>query len=259
MSISPVVVVVLVGVVVAAGAINGIAGFGFALVGTMVAATVLSPATAVVLLIIPIFAVNLSLVGELDRAEIRNCTSRFFPYLAAALVGTLVGMVTLDLLPDRPLRFGLGVVTLAFVATRQSIVVIPGLSGAKDRCFVETPLPMAALGAVSGLLFGATNVGVQMVAYLKSCELDHSLFVGVVALTFLGINGSRILAAAGLGLYPSATLVVFSVALSVPAAAGVAVGTRLRPRIPERRMRQFVLGLLTVIGVRLVLAGLGVA
>lgn len=259
MSVSPVVVALLVGVVVAAGAINGIAGFGFALVGTMVAATMLSPATAVILFIIPIFAVNLSLVGELDRSEIRSCTSRFFPYLAAGLVGTLVGMVTLELLPDRPLRLGLGVVTLGFVATRQSIITVPGLSCAKDRCFAETPLPMAALGAVSGVLFGATNVGVQIVAYLKSCELDHSLFVGVVALTFLGINGSRIVAAAGLGLYPSPTIALLSVGLAVPAVAGVVVGTRLRPRITEQRMAQFVLGLLTIIGVRLVFAGLGIA
>lgn len=259
MSLSLFVVLLLVVVAMLAGAVNGVAGFGFALIGTMVAATVLSPATAVVLLIVPIFSVNLSLVGELDGTEIRRCTRRFWPYALAALVGTIIGMVTLDVLPDEPLRLGLGVVTVAFVATRQTIVPVPGLDAARDRCFVESSLPMAGLGAVSGLLFGATNVGVQMVAYFKSCHLSHQVFVGVVAIVFLGINGARIIAAAGLGLYPSLSIALLSAGLAVPSMLGVAAGKRIRPRISEAHTKQVVLGLLTLVGFRLVVAGLGIA
>lgn len=49
-----------------AGATNGLAGFGSAVVGTMALATMLEPATAVVFIIIPILAVNLSLVRDLS-------------------------------------------------------------------------------------------------------------------------------------------------------------------------------------------------
>ncbi|MDZ7730499.1 MAG: hypothetical protein U5K37_05700 [Natrialbaceae archaeon] len=49
-----------------AGALNGVAGFGFALVGTTVLATVLDPATAVVFMILPIVAVNLTLIREVS-------------------------------------------------------------------------------------------------------------------------------------------------------------------------------------------------
>lgn len=249
---------VIVLAVLVAGAINGVAGFGFALVGTMALATVVDPATAVVFMIVPILAVNLSLVRDLSAAQLRTCGRRFAPLVLAALVGTLAGMVVLERLPDGPLRVGLGVLSLGFVASVQQFVPLPGLSRARDRCFVETPLAMVGVGGVSGLLFGSTNVGVQLIAYLRSCNLSHGTFVGVVAMVFLGLNAIRVGAAGVLGLYPSLTIALVSVAAVVPAVAGVAVGKRLRDRIAERHRRAVVLGLLTVIGVQLVLAGIGV-
>ena len=51
-------------VIVAAGVINGVAGFGFALIGTMALATAVDPATAVVFMIVPILAAG----GILSRS-----------------------------------------------------------------------------------------------------------------------------------------------------------------------------------------------
>jgi uncharacterized membrane protein YfcA len=248
---------VLLGVVVLlAGAVNGLAGFGFALVGTMVLATVIDPAVAVVFMILPILSVNLSLVRDLSGRELRACSRRFGPLVLAALVGTAVGMGVLDRLPGTPLRVGLGLVSLGFVASTQNLVPVPGRSTAAERCFVETPTAMVGVGAVSGVLFGGTNVGVQLIAYLRSCDLSHATFVGVVAMVFLGLNSVRVGVAGVLGLYPDSAVVVGSVAAAVPAVVGVAVGKRLRPRVSERWRRTVVLGLLTVVGFRLVTSGL---
>jgi uncharacterized membrane protein YfcA len=74
---------------------------------------------------------------------------------------------------------------------------------------------------------------------------------------FVGINGLRVAAAGALGLYPDLQLVAASVAAAVPAVAGVAVGKRIRGRVSDRLRRGVVLGLLTVIGIRLVLGGAG--
>lgn len=257
-AIDPVVILTLVGVVLVAGAVNGVAGFGFALVGTMVLASVLDPATAVVFMILPILVVNASLVRDLSARELRVCGRRFAPLLVAALVGTIAGMLVLDLLPETPLRVGLGVVSLAFVLSAQRAVGLPGLGRLREGCFVETPAAMLGVGGVSGLLFGGTNVGVQLVAYVRSCDLSHGLFVGVVAMIFLGLNGVRVVAAGALGLYPDPLVLVASLAAGVPALAGVVIGKRLRPHVSERRRRVVVLGLLTAIGVRLVLAGVGI-
>jgi uncharacterized membrane protein YfcA len=179
LSLTPGLLAVVCVVVVVAGAVNGVAGFGFSLVGTMALATVVDPATAVVFMIVPILAVNLSLVRELSVAELRSCGTRF-----------------------GPLKVGLGVLTLAFVVSAQNRVPVPGLDRAREGCFVEsTP-----------------------------------------AMVFLGLNGVRVGAAA-----------------AVPAAAGVAVGTRVRGYVDQQRRRRAVLSLLAVIGLRLILGRLGVA
>jgi uncharacterized membrane protein YfcA len=75
----------------------------------------------------------------------------------------------------------------------------------------------------------------------------------VIASVFLGINAVRVVAAGALGLYPDLSTV------AVSAVAGAAVGARLRDRVGERLRRGVVLGLLTVIGLRLSAAGLGLA
>ena len=249
----------LVVVVLLAGAVNGLAGFGFALVGTMALATAIDPATAVVFMIAPILGVNLSLISELSVAELRTCGQRFAPLVLAALIGTVAGLVALDSVPQGPLKVGLGLLSLGFVINAQQLIEIPGLDRAREGCFVESTAGMVGVGAVSGLLFGGTNVGVQLIAYLRSCNLSHGVFVGVVAMVFVGLNGIRIATAGVLGLYPSSTLAIASALAVLPAVAGVAVGKRLRTTIGERQRRVAVLGLLTVIGIRLILGGLGIA
>jgi len=256
--VSPVPLFAVAVVVFVAGTVNGLAGFGFAVVTTMVLATVVDPATAVVFVIVPILAVNLRLAGELSSTEVRTCGRRFRPLLVSAVLGTVAGMLVLDSLPDRPLRVVLGLVALAFVASLQEMVTIPGEQSAREGCFVEHPAAMAGVGGVSGALFGGTNVGVQLVAYLRSCELSHDLFVGVVAVLFLALNGVRVVAAALLGLYDDPTVAALSVAAAVPALAGVAVGSRLRDRVSPRLRRGAVLALLAVIAVQLLRTGLGV-
>lgn len=243
-------------VVLLAGAINGVAGFGFALVGTMILATVVDPAIAVVFMILPILSVNISLVRDLSTEQLRTCGRRFGPLIGSALVGTVVGMAILDRVPEEPLRIGLGLVAVGFVISAQQLVTLPGRSTVTDRCLVETPIAMVGIGAISGVLFGGTNVGVQLIAYLRSCNLSHKTFVGVVAMVFFGLNTVRIGAAGILGLYPSIGVVVGSVLAAIPAVIGVMIGKRLRPQIPERWRRGIVLSLLTVVGVRLILSGL---
>ncbi|RJX49661.1 TSUP family transporter [Halonotius pteroides] len=257
-SFSPSLLVILVVVLLVSGAVNGVAGFGFALVGTMALATVIEPATAVVLMIIPILSANATLVSELSAPELTRCSRRFWPLMLAALGGTIIGMAVIDRLPSAPVRVGLGLLTLAFVGSRQSTLPLPSLGGGSDIDRGGT-VGMLVVGGVSGLLFGATNVGVQLVAYLRSFDLSHGLFVSVVAMVFLGINAVRVVAAGALGLYPSAAVVALSVAAVVPSVLGVAIGRRLRRRVDSRHRAIAVLGLLSVIGVRLVLGGLGIA
>jgi uncharacterized membrane protein YfcA len=233
-----------------------VTGFGYAIVATATLASVLEPSTAVVVMILPLLAANVSLVRELDRDGIRSCVRRFWPFVAAATAGTLAGMAVLGRVPAALLQSALGLFTLAYVAVTQPWLELPGEAWLADRCFAETPGAKVSLGAVSGVVFGASNVGVQVVAYLDSLDLDRSTFVGVVAMVFVGVGSVRVAAAAALGLYGDGSIVPLSVAAAVPGLVGVSVGRRLRPRIPGRVQRVGVYALLAVIGLRLVSQGL---
>ncbi|MFB6177292.1 MAG: sulfite exporter TauE/SafE family protein, partial [Halobaculum sp.] len=219
-------------------------------------ATVIDPATAVVFMIIPILSVNVSLVRDLSRTELRTCSRRFGPLIAAALVGTVVGMVVLSRLPTAPLRIGLGLLTLGFVATAQERVPLPEWSTGSTSRVGQTRAGTIGVGSLSGLVFGGTNVGVQLIAYLRSFDLSHGLFVGVAALVFLGLNGIRVAVAGLLGLYPSRGLLLASVVATLPAIVGVAVGKRLRVAASERGRRLVVPSLPTSVGSHLVSGGL---
>lgn len=248
---------VMVAVIALAGVLNGLAGFGFALVGTMILAVAIDPELAVVVMIIPIVAVNLSLVRELSWSQLRACGRRFWPLIVAALVGTALGMLVIERLPAAPLRVGLGMVTLGFVVSTIGSGSVPVSVRKWTGGIAELPSAMVAIGGLSGVLFGGTNVGVQFVAYLRSRRLDHGLFVGVVAMVFLGLNVLRVGLAGALGLYPDWLIVLASIAAAVPAVAGVWVGTHLRDRVSDRTVRWLVLAVLTVIGIRLVVGGVG--
>lgn len=239
-------------VVLLAGVLNGVAGFGFALLGTMALATILEPSRAVVFLILPILSVNTSLLRDLSRRDLYRCWGRFRPLLLAALLGTVIGMTVLENLPAEPLRVSLGLITLAYVLAAQSVVSIPGRTAVEERCFVENIPAMVGIGAGSGLLFGGTNVGVQLIAYLRSCDLSHETFIGVVAMVFFGLNSVRVAVAAALGLYPDLPFALTSLGAVVPAIGGVAIGKRLRPLVAAEYRRAVVLGLLTIVGLRLV-------
>jgi uncharacterized membrane protein YfcA len=238
------------------GVVMGIAGFGYALVGTATLAALLDPATAVVVMILPMLATNVQLLTELDRESLSTCFARFRPYLAAAIVGTLLGMVLLDRIPSDVLALALGVLTLGYVGLTQPYVTVPGRATATDYCFRPTGPAKAALGFVSGIVFGASNVAVQTVAYLDSLELGRSTFVGVLAMVLVGISVVRVVAAWLLGLYDAPGALSLSLLGIVPGLVGVAAGQRVRSSVPERARTAGTLLLLGVIGVRLTAKGL---
>jgi uncharacterized membrane protein YfcA len=257
--VAPETLALVVGVVFLGGAVKGLAGFGYAVASTAVLATVLDPATAVVVMILPTLGANVYLLGELDREDVRPCVERFWPFVAAAMVGTAAGMLALRSIPTRYVALGLGALTLGYVALKQPWLPLPGVDALTDRCFRPGTGWKAVVGLAAGLVFGASNIAVQVVAYLDSLDLDHSTFVGVLAMVLVGISTLRVGIAGGLGLYDAGDVFLLSVLAVLPGLAGVKAGGAVRPRVPERIQLVAVVALLAVIGVRLTLAGLGVA
>ncbi|KAB1187775.1 MULTISPECIES: sulfite exporter TauE/SafE family protein [Haloferax] len=245
------------GIVAFGGFVTGVNGFGFSVVGTALLAATIDPQTAVVVMILPILAGNVSLVRELDRSSLQSCVRRFWPYVAAALVGTIVGMLLLSAIPTQPLTLALGLFVLVYVVFSQPWVSVPGEDRLRGICFTEKTGMKAGLGFVSGVIFGASNVGVQVVAYLQSLKLDRSTFVGVVAMVFLGISTVRVVLASVLGLFGGGDLLLLSAAAAVPGLVGVSAGKWVRPRVPVSYQQVGTMGLLLLIGLRLTSRGIG--
>lgn len=248
-------------IVFVGGLVKGTAGFGYAIVSTAVLAALISPAVAVVVMILPTLVANVRLLSELDRAELTTCLVRFWPYVLAAAVGTLAGMALLDRIPRPVLALLLGVFTLGYVAVTQDRVRLPGEAWVRARCFRPGTSAKVTIGLVSGVVFGASNAAVQVVAYLDSLDLDRSTFVGVLAMILVGISALRLAAAWGLGLFGagetgSLALVVLSGTAAVPGLIGVTVGQRLRRRLDERHVTVGALTLLVLIGVKLTTDGI---
>jgi hypothetical protein len=244
------------GIVVLGGFVTGVNGFGYSVIGTGLMALVLEPRVAVVVMILPILGANVSLVRELDRQGLESCVRRFWPFVAAALVGTVVGMTLLSRVPTQPLTFALGLFVFGFLAASQERYPLPGEAWVGARVSETTGVKLL-FGAVSGLVFGASNVGVQVIAYLKSLDLDHTTFVGVVAMVFLGISSVRVVAAGLLGLYGSGEMLGLSAVAAVPGLVGVSVGKRLRPLLARTTRRATMFALLAFIGLRLLMRGAG--
>lgn len=114
-------------------------------------------------------------------------------FIVAATIGTLIGMVLLRRIPTGGLTLVLGVITLGYVAASQN-----ALSVQRQHPLHESELDSRmhtlghlGIGLSGGLVFGASNIGIPLVAYLDSLDLDRATFVGVVALIFLGVSTAR--------------------------------------------------------------------
>jgi hypothetical protein len=258
--VPPALVGTIFAVVFVGGLVKGTAGFGYAIVSTAVLAALISPAVAVVVMILPTLVANVRLLGELDRSDLRTCLVRFWPYVVAAGAGTVVGMALLGRVPRPVLALLLGVFTLSYVALTQDRVRLPGMGWVRDRCLRPGATAKVAVGLVSGVVFGASNVAVQVVAYLDSLDLDRSTFVGVLAMILVGISALRLGLAWSLGLFATGdtggvALVALSGVAAVPGLVGVTVGQRLRRRLDDHQVTLGALALLTLIGAKLTLDG----
>lgn len=244
-------------IVFVGGLVVGFSGFGYAVVSTATLAIVLPPAEAVTIMIIPLLAANVSLTRELDRERLQTCVSRFWPYVLAAILGTIVGMALLNVVPPALFSISLGLFTLVYVVTTRRSILPRELASTIDAAAMDTTWIQVLLGVVSGFVFGASNVGVQVVAYLDSVDVDRDVFVGVLALIFLGVSTVRVGLAAAFGLYGPGTLLWLSIGVAVVGLVGVSIGSRLRGTTTAATRSAVVAVLLTVIGIRLLVSGLG--
>ncbi|MDY6778431.1 MAG: sulfite exporter TauE/SafE family protein [Candidatus Nanohaloarchaea archaeon] len=241
----------LVAATLAGGVLKGIAGFGFGLVVTTVLIQVLPPKQAIAVMILPVLGANVQILASADLGAMRTCVKRFRWYVAASIVGTVLGMQFVALIPDRILSIGIGFFALLFVLFSQRWLEVPlkkdVVCAARRRHWGS----QLGAGLLSGGVFGSANNGTLIVSYLESLDIDRETFVGLLSLVVLAATAVRLGQGFRLGLFTGDVPFSLSLFALLPTAAGVMVGSRLRKYVSEDLVRTLVLTLLTIIGVRL--------
>ena len=223
-------IVIAIAIFLASG-VYAIAGFGFALLAMPIMTIAVPVERAVVVMSVLAILSTWSQAIALRRQADRGLATRL---ALGAFAGMPLGLVALNVIDDRTLRILLGVSVL--LATAQlirnvSLVHVgPGLD--------------YSLGFASGVL--NTSIGTNgppIVFDLQSRRLEPDPFRATVAVTFAASN------VVGMTLFLLDGKVTAdglqAAALALPAwALGLAIGVRVRPRVPATHFRRLVIALL---------------
>jgi hypothetical protein len=234
-------------VVLVAAFIKGAIGFGFPALGTPLLSLAVDVKTAVVLLILP----NIVMDGIqfVRRGTPLATVRRFGLLLASGGVGMVLGTRVLTLLSPRAATLILGLFVLAFVTLNAT-----GLAPKVPAHWEPWLSPPA--GFVAGVIGGVTNAPAPaLVLYFHGIGLSKHDFISSVAFTFFFYKLVQLGAVTWYGLLPWSLLWV-SMALTVVALAGFAVGLRVQDRLDQRTFNRAVLVFLAVLGAWLLIRGL---
>ena len=225
-----------------AGSVKGATGMGLPTVAMALLGSVMPPAQAASLLLLPSLVTNVwqLLTGGALRALLR----RLWPLLLAASVATVVCAPWLATVNARWARAGLGAILVLYA--------LWSLVGPRWSLPPHTsPWLGAAVGALTGCVTGATSVFViPAVPYIQALGLDKDSQVQALGLSF---TVSTVALAVGLGSQASlgGADLAWSALAVLPALLGMQLGQRLRQRISPERFRQLVLWVLLVLGLDL--------
>lgn len=237
-------IVLIGGIYLLGGFVKGVVGFGLPTIALGLAALTMPIPAAMALVLAPTIATNVW--QGLAGGHLRQTVARLRVFLLASGLGTLAATGLLARADAALLSAILG-----------GLLVVSSLSALLGP---KWPTPSAAeerwLGPLMGLLSGACAglTGSYMMPaapWLSALRLPPDIFVqgfglGAVLVTMVltaGMAGHGMLTA-GLGLG--------SLAVLAPAFAGMALGRRLRGRLPDLWFRRAVQVVLLAVGVQLV-------
>ena len=235
--------------IVLGGLVKGLTGFGYALISTSLLATIMPAQQAVAVMIIPLIAGNLELVLEIDIEELLNCIRNLSCYLLSLTAGVTAGMFLISFIPSRPLQMAVGAIAAVYSISRLEPVE-DKFERLRKICFKSWE---PVIGTSSGIIYGASNIGVPIVAYLRSQNLSHEKFTGTLAAIILLLSVYRIFLAELTGIYSGNEKILLSLILAIPAAASAKTGQILANNISTEKLEKLSLILIFVIGLKLLL------
>lgn len=225
-----------------AGLVKGTTGLGFSTTCLPLIALAFGLHRALPLVILPSLAANLMVMRQVGGFGV--AARRFWPLYVASLPGLALGLYLLGTVNRDYPALALGVVLILYAL--HALARPPrGFAAAYERALA------APTGFVTGLVNGLTGSQVMPVLpFLMALKLPPGLFLQAINISFTLSSLIMLAGLAQLRLVTVEALVISALGLA-PAAAGIALGGRLRARLPEDAFRKAVLGVLIVLGLAL--------
>ena len=236
----------VVAVLVLGIAKGGLAG-GIGLVAVPLMSLSIEPARAAAILLPILLLMDVTALrpywGKWDLVNVRTTAP-------GAVLGTLLGLLTFDLMSPNHLRVMVGTISLVF-ALRWWLARAPG----------EPKEPGFARGTFWGTMAGFTSFSVHaggppLHIYLLSQQMEKTTFQATTVLFFFGINWLKVGPYAWLGQFDLSNLAT-SLVLMPLAPIGIALGARLHHRINEILFFRVVYTCLIAVGIKLIWEGVG--
>lgn len=230
-------------VFILAGMVKGVIGLGLPTLSMALLAVWMSPAAAAALLIVPSLVTN---VWQLQPWRGLGRLARRLGGMQMGIVaGTLLGAWLFGAPDGAGARVALGIALVAYAAW---LLLAPPL--ALDARHEPWLGPL--VGAVTGGITAMTGVFViPAVIYLQALSLPRDALIQAMGLSFTTSTLALALALAGRDSY-STPLLGASLAMLLPALAGMAFGQWMRVRMPLPVFRRCFLAGLALLGVYMV-------
>lgn len=215
---------------------------GLPTVAMGVLGTLMPPASAAALLVIPSFVTN---VWQLfSGPSIALLLRRLWPMMLCIMLGTVGGSALIVTVNPIWSGFGLGLTLIVYAVYA---LTAPAFSLPRRHEKWMSP----AIGLITGVATGATGVFVvPAVPYLGALNIGREELVQALGLSFTCSTLSLAVGLFAHGAFQGAQLGASTLAI-VPALMGMWVGQSLKVRISPKRFRQCFLLFLIVLGLEL--------
>ena len=227
-----------------AGTVKGIIGLGLPTVSLSLLTATIGLADAMALILVPSFITNLwqALAGGYGRAILR----RLWLFLLSACATVWLGVSVLTRIEVHWLSALLGALLVVY-----SVIALVGLNLAITKKQESRLGPLT--GSINGVLTGMTGAFVVPgVLYLQSLSLSRDMLIQAMGILF-----SLSTLALGISLQANNLLTIelgqLSVAALLPAVIGMAIGQRVRKKLPERHFKRIFFISLLILGAYILL------
>jgi len=222
-----------------AGTVKGVVGMGLPTIAMGLLSLRMAPAEAAALLLLPSLLTNVQQAST--GSELWPLLRRLWPMLLAIAVATLLSAGVIAGQDSRVAGIGLGALLLVYAVFGLGEWQLPS-PGRHERA-----LGLLA-GALTGLATGATGVFVlPSLPYLVSLRLSREALLQALGLAFSAATLALAVGLARQHALDAHTLPTSALAL-VPTLFGVAIGNRLRARLPPRLFRRVFFITLALLG-----------